>query len=84
MELFQIALLKSSVIEFSKVLGCILQSFIMLESDSTRDNYLKAKVSSQKSMRWIPVLVVTCDICKNRLIVKGYCENIMFIACLQF
>ena len=40
-QLFQNTLIKSSVMEFSRVLDCALQSYFILKNDSTRDNFLK-------------------------------------------
>ena len=53
-----------------------------LESDSTRDNFLKTlemRLFSQKCQKWIPILAVTSNISKNRLIYK---RNKHFLICL--
>ena len=50
---FQNTLVKSSVIGFSRVLGCRLQSCLILKDDCIRDNFLKfleVKLTSRKSM----------------------------------
>ena len=48
---------------------------LMLKSHSTRINFFKfleLKLSPQKSLRCIPILVATCNICKNRLAHRRY------------
>ena len=76
-QLFQSALMKSSVTQFSRVVVCRLYSCLILQSDSTSDNFLK--FSPQKSLCWIPILIAICNICKNRLVHRhcssGYCEK---------
>ena len=74
-QLFQNTLIKLSVMEFSRVLDYTPWSCFILKNDSTRDNSLKFPL---KNLWWIPILIATCNICKNRLIHRrcpsGYCE----------
>ena len=81
-QLFQNIFMRSSVTELSRVLGCRLQSCLVLKSDSTRDNFLKlleVELSPQKSLGWIPILVATSNIYKKRLArrrcLSGYYEK---------
>ena len=73
---------KSTITEFSRVLGFRLYSCLILKSDCTRDNFLKlfkVKLTPPKSLRWIGILLVTCNIYKNRLAHRrcpsDYCEK---------
>ena len=77
--LFQNILMKSYVMGLSRVLGC---SHFILKSNSTRYNYLTflvVKLSPQKILWWILILVANCNICKDRLVQRrfpsGYCEK---------
>ena len=81
-QLFQSTLIKFSVMEFSRVLDCTPWSCFILKNDSTRDNslkFLEVKLSPLKNLWWIPILVATCNICKNRLVYRrclsGYFEK---------
>ena len=71
--------MKSPVTEFSRVLGCRLNSCVILKSGDNLLKFLELKLSPQKSLWWIPVLVATFNICKNRLSLRscpsGYCEK---------
>ena len=67
--------------ELNRVLGCRL-SPVTLKSHSTRESFLKfldVKLSPQKNLSWIPILLATCNISKNRLVHRccpsGYCEK---------
>ena len=86
-QLFQISLMKSSVAEFSTVLGGRLLFRVILKSESTRDNFSKflyVKLSPQKSLWWISILVATSNIFKNRLVhsvlLHVIVKNILFKA----
>ena len=73
--LTQLKTLSWNLMEFSRVLNCKLYSCLMLKRHSTRINFLKFlefKLSPQKSLRRIPFLVATCNICKNRLVHRRY------------
>ena len=68
-----------SLVEFWSLYTVVL---FILKNDSTRDNslnFLEVKLSSLKNLWWIPILVPTCNICKNRLVhrlcLSGYCEK---------
>ena len=68
-----------SLVEFWSLYTVVL---FISKNDSTRDNslkFLEVKLSPLKSMWWIPILVATCNICKNRVIhrccLSGYCEK---------
>ena len=70
---------KSSVMAFSRVLGCRLWSCFILKSDSNRGNSLKilrVLLFPQKSMGWILIVVATRNICENRL-VHRHCQVIV-------
>ena len=63
----------------SNILGCKLYSPVFeSKSDSTRGNSLKSlqiKLSQQKSLRWIPILVANYNISKNRLVHRRCCSD---------
>ena len=68
-----------SLVEFWSLYTVVL---FISKNDSTRDNslkFLEVKLSPLKNLWWIPILVATCNICKNRLVhrrcLSGYCEK---------
>ena len=73
LQLFQSTLMKRSVTEFGSVLRTFLPVF-WLKIDFKRDNLLKfleIRLRS-KSLQWIPILVATNKISKNRLVHRCY------------
>ena len=63
----------------SNILGCKLYSPVFEpKSDSTRGNSLKSlqnKLSQQRSLQWIAILVANYNISKNRLVHRRYCSD---------
>ena len=81
-QLFQNTFIRSSMMEFSRVLGCRLSSSLILKNESTREIFLKfleVKLSPQKILWLNPISVATCNICKNRLVHRrcpsGFCKK---------
>ena len=63
----------------SNILGCKLYSpMFQSKSDTTRGNSMKClqrKLSPQKSLQWIPILVGNYNISKNRLVNRHCCSD---------
>ena len=81
-ELFQNILMKSSVMEFSSVLAVDYGPVFYQKVAPPKGQFLEFVggeiIHTKKGLWWIPVLVVTCNICKNKLIHRrcpsDYCE----------
>ena len=83
-QLFQNILMEISVMKFRGLLVCRLYSPVMLlkiNPPETPQKFLKDfrdKVISPKSLRWIPILVATYNISRDKLVQRrfpsGYCE----------
>ena len=73
LQLFQSTLMKRSMTEFGSVLRPFLPVFL-LKIDFNRDNLLKFLEMRlcPKSLQWIPILVASNNISKNRLVHRRY------------